>query len=313
MGPDPMRNLLPILLLLFPMAWEAPGQTVSDADGNVYPVVTVGTQVWMAENLKTTRFSDSAGILMVEDTTAWGFLSSPARCWYANSSTYKDIIGALYNGLAVASGKLCPPGWHVPDTSDWDRLVRFLGGKEVAGGKLKSKGSLETGTSYWFTPNTSATNESGFSGLPGGAREMDGNFHYLFSHGYFWTSTPDGGNFLCYRMLSYNYPDVLGGSLHIRTGLSVRCIRNATAGTGEAGDSARNPFRLEVRGDRLRVSCQGMRQVGGYLSDLSGRTVMQAEPGEGSLGVDVGHLQPGLYFFIVCTRDSRVTFKFIKN
>jgi len=125
---------------------------VSDIDGNYYKTIQIGSQIWMAENLKTTRYNDGSNIPLVTDNTAWSNLTTPGYCWYNNdAATYKNVYGALYNWYAVNTGKLCPSGWHVPSEYEWTLLVNYLGGVYAAGGKLK-----ETGTTHWYSPNAGA-------------------------------------------------------------------------------------------------------------------------------------------------------------
>ena len=140
--------------------------TVTDVDGNVYNTVTIGTQCWLQENLKTTKYKDGTSIPLVTDNSAWGSLSTPGYCWYNNDDTYKNTYGALYNYYTVLTNNLCPSGWHVATEREWSTLVTYLGGASIAGGKLK-----ESGTTHWVTPNTGANNETGFIALPGGRRE----------------------------------------------------------------------------------------------------------------------------------------------
>jgi uncharacterized protein (TIGR02145 family) len=144
--------------------------TVKDIDGNVYRTVTIGTQVWMAEDLKTTHYNDGTPIPYVTDHTEWANLKSGAYCWKwsdNNDESDKNIYGAFYNWYATAE-KLCPVGWHVPTDKDWETLVDFCGGWEIAGGKLK-----EVGTEHWESPNIGATNEFGFTALPYEGRGAD--------------------------------------------------------------------------------------------------------------------------------------------
>ena len=162
-----------------------PTATVTDIDGNVYNTVTIGTQVWMVENLKTTRFNDGSAIQLVSDDTVWSNLTSPGYCWYDNDeATNKDPFGALYNWYTVNSGKLCPAGWHLPTDDEWDIIVNYLDGDTIAGGKMK-----ETGTTLWNSPNTGATNSSGFTGLPGGFCNFNGNFYSIGFNGSWWSTT----------------------------------------------------------------------------------------------------------------------------
>jgi uncharacterized protein (TIGR02145 family) len=157
--------------------------TVTDTDGNVYHTVKIGTQIWTAENLKTTKFNDGTAIPSGEP---WGNSTTAGKyCWFRNdSATYKKTYGALYNWYAAHSGKLAPTGWHVPTDAEWDTLSAYLGGEDVAGGALK-----EAGTTHWESPNTGATNSSGFSALPGGYRNYDGQSCDIFSSGNWWSTT----------------------------------------------------------------------------------------------------------------------------
>jgi uncharacterized protein (TIGR02145 family) len=197
--------------------------TFSDTDGNVYHAVSIGTQVWMVENLKTTRFNDGAAIPLVTDSGAWSALATPGYCWYGNdSATNKDVYGALYNWFAVNSGKLAPAGWHVPTDSEWTVLTNYLGGASVAGGPLK-----EAGTAHWAFPNSGATNASGFTALPGGYRNPNGAFFYLGHDGYWWSSTVYDSADSWYRGMSYYGAANVGRQSYDNVyGLSVRCVRN---------------------------------------------------------------------------------------
>jgi len=147
--------------------------TVTGNDGNVYQVVRIGNQCWMAENLRTTRYANGDAIPQVTGNSTWSSLSTGAWCWYDNDNQYENPYGKLYNWHAVADSRnICPAGWHVPTDAEWDALANFLGGSNVAGGKMKA-----TGTAHWNSPNTDATNSSGFTGLPGGYRYYYGYFY----------------------------------------------------------------------------------------------------------------------------------------
>jgi len=140
----------------------------TDGDNNNYPVVEIGNQVWMAENLKTTRYKNGTAIPLVADNAEWNNLTTPAYCWYDNNELiYKDAYGALYNWYTVNTGNVCPSGWHVPADAELATLTNYLGGLTDGGGKLK-----ETGTTHWLSPNIGATNESGFTTRPGGVRHF---------------------------------------------------------------------------------------------------------------------------------------------
>jgi len=191
---------------------------LADIDGNIYDTVVIGTQVWMAENLKTTRLNDGTEIPLVTSDTAWSNLKTPGYCWYGNYEAFFNLnhYGALYNYYAVKSGKLCPAGWHVPATDEWYTLITFLG-NDIAGGKMK-----ETGTRNWLSPNTGATNESGFNALPGGFRNAYyQNFQRFRISGHFWHSKPADA-----MRVTYSSEDVIHGSLSQNDGASVRCIKD---------------------------------------------------------------------------------------
>ena len=196
--------------------------TVRDIDGNEYHIVKIGTQVWMGENLKTTKFNDGSSISLVSYNAEWENLNSDGFCWYDNDSiSYKNAYGALYNWNAINTGKLAPIGWHVASDEDWATLITYLGGDTVAGGKLKEKG-----TSHWAVPNIGATNESGFTGIPGGYRQTDGKFFEIGQSLNLWSSTNATSDNDYFRGIGYNYKSITRGTYNKRCGFSVRCVMN---------------------------------------------------------------------------------------
>ena len=192
-----------------------------DVDGNIYKTIKIGEQVWMAENLKTTRYNDSTNIPLVTDNTVWINLTTPAYCWYNNTSLYGATYGALYNGFTVNTGKLCPSGWHVPTDEEWTTLINLLGGTDVVGGKLKEAGLL-----HWNSPNEGATNESGFTALPGGYRLDPYTCEYIGESGFWWTNTLYYANTVLGYSLYNTYNYIYKFSYDKRAGLSVRCIKD---------------------------------------------------------------------------------------
>lgn len=199
------------------------GGTVTDIDGNVYHTVTIGTQVWMVENLKTTKYRNGDPIPNVTGNAAWAALTTGAYCWYFNDvTTYKATYGGLYNWYAaIDSRNIAPAGWHVPTDAEWTTVTTFLGGEVVAGGKLK-----ETGTSHWSFPNTGATNATGFTALPGGGHMSDGAFCYAGGFGYWWTSTASDASYARERDLGCSYAGVGRYYDGKQSGFSVRCVRD---------------------------------------------------------------------------------------
>ena len=195
--------------------------SITDIDGNTYKTVTIGTQTWMAENLKVTKYNDGIAIPNVTDNTAWRELTTGALCDYDNTPSNSETYGKLYNWHAVNTGKLCPTGWHVPSDAEWTELTDYLGGSSVAGGKLK-----ETGTTHWASPNTGATNETGFTALPGGGRNYYGSFLLVGDSGLWWSATGGSTDYAWSRCVGYVYSNV-GWNYDVKElGFSVRCLRD---------------------------------------------------------------------------------------
>ncbi len=196
--------------------------TVSDNNGHTYVTVQIGTQEWMAENLRTTKYANGDPIPNITDNTQWQNLTTGAWAHYNNDSQYENPYGKLYNWYTVDDPRnVCPTGWHVPSDQEWIILTTFLGGELVAGGKMKS-----SGTQYWLSPNQDATNESGFSGLPGGGRADSGPSFYIGEAGYWWSSTEYDTSeaLLIYLVNDDGY--VEGGDDPKEAGVSVRCLRD---------------------------------------------------------------------------------------
>lgn len=164
--------------------------------------------------------------LSYETGNSWCYADDPANC---------DIYGRLYDWETIMNGAsssnevevpsrvqgICPDGWHIPSDVEWDILVDYLGGGDVAGGKMK-----ETGTEHWYSPNTGATNESGFTGLPGGVRDPDGSFSTLGFYGYWWSATESNSTSVWTRKLGYGNSEVRRYDLSKDRGFSVRCVRD---------------------------------------------------------------------------------------
>lgn len=218
--------------------WFDPPALPSDFDGNYYQTVTIGSQTWFASNLATTHFIDGSNITYITDAGIWTETTNPAFCWYNNNYTdYKSTYGALYNWYTVDSesngGKnVCPSGWHVPSYADWLKLFDFLGGTNVAGGKLKGTGTIEGGDGLWYAPNEGATNETGFTALPGGFRwdiTYNGVFGYLGVFGVWWSTTEYevSSNDVFSPTLGYMISNVSNNVSYKEMGLSVRCLMNS--------------------------------------------------------------------------------------
>lgn len=211
-----------------------PSGTVTDIDGNRYKTITIGDQLWMAENLKVTHYRNGDPIPNITFGFNWIYLTTGAYCHYFNNESYTSTYGCLYNWYAVNDSRnIAPEGWHIPTDEEWKELEMFLGMSQSKaddigwrgtneGGKLK-----ETGSDHWLNPNTGATNESGFTALPGGYRLADGFFGGIESDALFWSSTEFSSLDGWYRALNFSRSGVNRTyGIGKRGGLSIRCIKD---------------------------------------------------------------------------------------
>ena len=196
---------------------------ITDIDGNIYHTVTIGKQLWMLENLKTTRLNDGTPIPNITNGTAWGALTIPGFCTNQNRTNADTInlYGRLYNWYAVNTGKLCPIGWHVPTNAEWDALINFVGGTRPSGIKLK-----EIGTTHWSKPNASVNDSSGFTGLPAGYRNENGEFEDYGDDGFWWSSNERLSYDAWGENLCYYVTDILKVNYKKNNGFSIRCLKD---------------------------------------------------------------------------------------
>ena len=198
--------------------------TVTDIDGNIYHTVTIGSQVWMAENLRTVRYRNGDSIPKVPDSSEWMNLKIGAYCINITKGNVPEAYGFLYNWYTVNdTRKIAPSGWHVPSHEEWTAMVSYLGGEEVAGGKVK-----ESGTTHWNAPNTGATNESGFNALPAGGRGEIGLFMEDGHEAVWWSGSSESGTIGAWCTFTTNYSSYLRSNASARKyeGLSIRCIKD---------------------------------------------------------------------------------------
>jgi len=258
------RNVIPgffMLVSLFVFAVNAANpdtnsNTVTDIDGNVYHTVTIGAQIWTVENLKTTKYNDGTPIPLVTDSADWSLRTTPGYCWYCNDTNIaKKTYGALYNWFAVNTGKLAPPGWHVPTDAEWCELAAYLGGEGVAGGALK-----DTGVSCWLSPNAGATNQTGFSARPGGGRGCDGGFYGMGRRGHWWTATAYYASNSSRRSLYADFASMERTYNDNSCGYSVRLVKDCIGEKPATGknqtiqhtseDSSKNNWSKSVKNTR---------------------------------------------------------------
>ncbi len=203
--------------------------TVKDIDGNIYKTVKIGEQIWMAENLKVTKYNDGTELPLVTDNKVWASnynngATNPMMCYYDNDISNTSNYGALYNWYAVSNstngGKnICPTGWHVPSDVEWTALTDYIGGSKDTAKKLKSTNGWKDGGN--------GTDDYGFSGVPGGFRSRLGGFHSIHSDGSWWSSTTSNtSNSVLNRELNYYHDPVYSISSWKEKGYSVRCIQD---------------------------------------------------------------------------------------
>ncbi len=208
------------------------GSPITDEEGNSYTTVYIGTQKWMGENLKTTKYNDGTEIPFVPGNSNWGNLSTGAWTYYNNLDVKNNPqYGKLYNWYAVSTTtngnkNVCPTGWHIPSHSEWLVLIKYLGGSTVAGGKMKEVGTNLAGAK-WKSPNSQATNTSLFTGIPGGSRLSDGSYISFFTNGFWWSSTVDNNpDYAIHCDLEWDSGNAIISLGVKKNGFSVRCLED---------------------------------------------------------------------------------------
>lgn len=276
-----MKHLIWITLAITLRTFsQAPGNGVTDIDGNNYNSVIIGTQEWMKENLKVSKYSDGTPIPQVTDPTAWSNLTTGAWCYYNNDSSLGSVYGKMYNWYAVAGiwqaesnpptpaqiasrKSLAPSDWNVSSVTDWSLLLNYLGGSSVAGGKMKSTGNIQDGTGLWMSPNTDATNFSGFTALPGGYRANTSLGQNLTGTGHWWCSdylAPFAAN---YFQLTWTNGAVVNSTFDSRTGCSVRWVKNLIMGNDTFINQLFNVYPNPAK-DQLTIDFKNKTYLVGY-------------------------------------------------
>jgi uncharacterized protein (TIGR02145 family) len=197
--------------------------TITDIEGNIYNTTGIGSQIWMAENLKSTTLNNGIEIPEIKDITDWTYSVAPGLCYYNNdSANYKKTYGPLYNFYVVSSEIICPIGWRVPAESDWKKLSAYLGGDDIAGGKLK-----QSGGTTWKGTNVTIINNYSFNALPGGFRRHSwGTFMYIGINGYWWTSSSEGDFQASIRSMNNSEMNLTKHTSFKTDGYSIRCIKD---------------------------------------------------------------------------------------
>jgi len=302
-----MKKFLLFLPLLFLLSLQSQGQTIKDIDGNVYNTVTIGNQVWMKENLRTTRLNDGTPIKVITDNLDWDTQTSPARCWYKNdSAAYHNVYGIIYNDLVLHTNKVCPQNWHVPSKDEWTTLFSFLGGKEIAGNKMKDTSSL------WLSPNK-ADNLTGFSALPGGYRPGKNGFQGLNVAAYFFEYSTTNLS----KIYQLHYSEISVGSFQFdgtNYGATIRCISDFPASQSENLNPP-SSFHLypNPATDQLFISSDLHLNAEVMIFSPLGECMLRQSISANAATIDISALKAGVYFVRLTNESGRVQQKFLKQ
>jgi uncharacterized protein (TIGR02145 family) len=230
-------------MIFFNYALIAQG-TVTDIDGNVYHSVTIGTQTWLKENLKTTRYNNGDVIGTTFPVTLDITSESKPKYQWAYDSNESSVAtyGRLYTWYAASDSRnVCPTGWHIPTDAEWSALFTYLGGESIAGGKLK-----ETGTNHWISPNAAATNETGFTALPSGTRTNSGTFLFIGFNSQWWRSTEYDTNNAYTWNVSYDQAFIGHSDFSKKSGFSVRCIKDVPTRVDDSQNGKQIPGKFNL-------------------------------------------------------------------
>jgi uncharacterized protein (TIGR02145 family) len=217
--------LLSMIVLFVACSKDSPKQTLTntdmiDIDGNIYKSVVLGNQCWITKNLNVSKYRNGDIIPQVSDPLEWKNLTTGAWCYYEDKTENGVVYGKLYNWYAVHDSRsLAPQGWHIPIDGEWYSLSEFLGGKVLAGGKMKT-------IDGWAIPNEGATNESDFLALPGGVRNEVGNFGLINTCGIWWSNSDKGVDIAWARSLKNDTSEAISLSYDMKCGFSVRCVKD---------------------------------------------------------------------------------------
>ncbi|MBI5539606.1 MAG: T9SS type A sorting domain-containing protein [Bacteroidia bacterium] len=302
-----MKKIFLLLIGLAFFTFKNNAQTISDIDGNVYNTVVINNRIWMQENLKVTKYRDGTIIPNVTINSSWANLSTGAYCDYNNVPTNSISYGRLYNWYTVNDiHGICPDGWYVPTDEDWGSLLSFLGGDSFSGGLLK-----ETGTVHWTSPNTGATNASGFTALPAGTRYIDGVFGLIGSQGRFWSSTEYNITQAWWLILT-NSSAASNKSYNVKTyGVSIRCIKDTATNVNEIINKNRINIHPNPFNDNLQIDfAESIYNI--QIFNITGECILQKELNNNTNIIETGAIKAGYYLLRITTTNGIVNFPIVK-
>ncbi|MCX6233770.1 MAG: T9SS type A sorting domain-containing protein [Bacteroidetes bacterium] len=285
-------------------------QTVIDYDSNVYDTVIIGTQVWMKQNLKVTHYDNGVPIPNVLNNTEWANLATGARCYYSNDSiAYDSVYGPLYNWYAVNDiNNICPAGWHVSTNAEWQTAETYLGGLTIAGGKMK-----EAGIVHWNSPNTGATNSSGFTGLPGGMRDPTNNFQYIHENGLWWTATAYNASSAWSTYMWYLNAGVDHNPGTKKYGFSIRCVKDIGTGLGNINYIEKVKIYPNPAINKVSIEYAENQDLKMQIFNVVGECVIQGKLNNLSKAIDISSLSKGIYVIKISCVDWTMQKKLIKE
>ncbi|MBD78349.1 MAG: hypothetical protein CL840_05485 [Crocinitomicaceae bacterium] len=312
-------TLLSSLFIMVTAIAQKQGAGVIDIDGNQYATVIIGTQEWMSENLRVSKYNNGDTIVLASSMSDWYDNFSGAFCWPDSNSLNDSIYGKLYNGYTIWNpNKLCPHGWRVPSDSDFSTLINYVDSFSdststieslIAGGVMK-----DTGTLYWKSPNTRATNSTGFSIRGSGIRKVVINYRYYFNrNAFFWTSTGDIGSGLAVsRGVEYNSTSSIRSQMRFDAGLSVRCIKgDPTIGLLEKNE--RKDLWLHPNPTSTLLIVKVRFNTNFQIVDIGGRSIQKGILVKGKNQIDVQALKAGIYIFWIEQNGVLRSTKLIKE
>lgn len=307
-------------LALFAFKSNAQSTFTDPRDGNVYQTITIGTQVWMAENLR--YLPSVVGSATGSSTTPYYYVYGfeGTNVTDAKATANYTTYGVLYNWPAAMAGSasstanpsgvqgVCPTGWHLPSDAEWMQLTNYLGGDYVAGGKLK-----ETGTTHWNSPNVGATNETGFTALPGGYRVQVGAFYDIGKVGYWWSATAFSTNNAYYWHIGYSTGGIGRDFNPDEVGFSVRCICSSANNVQESNEYKKIQIFPNPATDRITINIAETQNVQMQIYDMVGKCVLTSNMKDGTNDINVSLLPKGIFVVHVSDNNQAYQIKLIKR